>query len=157
MSFSEHSCEIYMNEVKDNDPAVLCNLWGKLVHTACTGIGEVQYENLKKSPLPWYCPCCITEFPFSSVSNKDLHSFALSSGPTNVNNHSSSTVKKIDKKTKEFLKKFREIDQIFDQSDNLISCNYYDIPEIREMKMRKQQDLSILHLNIFPFQFTSTI
>ena len=43
---------------------------------------------------------------------------------------------------------FHEMNQIFDQSDNLISCDYYDIPEFKKMKIREQQDLSILHLNI---------
>ena len=62
-------------------------------------------ENLKKSPLPWYCPYCITEFPFSSVNNKDLYSLAFSSGPTNINNHASPTVKKINKKTKKIPEK----------------------------------------------------
>ena len=43
---------------------------------------------------------------------------------------------------------FREMNQIFDQSDNLISCDHYAIPEFKKMKIREQQDLSILHLNI---------
>ena len=103
MSFSEHPCKICISEVNDNDPAVLCNLCEKWVHTACIDIGETQYENLKKSPLPWYCPYCVTKFPFSSVNNKDLHSLALSSGPTiNNNNHASRAVKKINKKQKNF-------------------------------------------------------
>ena len=147
MFFSKHPCKICINEVNDNDPAVLCDLCEKWVHTACIGIEETQYENLKRSPLPWYCPYCITEFPFSSVNNKDLHSLALSSGPTN-NNHASPMVKKSTKKTKEFLKKFCEMNQMFDQSDNLISCDYYDIPEFKKMKIREQQDLSILHLKL---------
>ena len=40
------------------------------------------------------------------------------------------------------------MNQIFDQSDNLNSCEYYDIPEFKKMKIREHQDLSILHLNI---------
>ena len=127
-----------MNDVNNNDPAVLCDLCEKWVHTACIDIGETQYENLKKSPLPWYCLYCITEFPFSSVNNKDLHSLALSSGPTINNNHASPAVKKSTKKTKEFPKKFREMNQIFDQSDSLISCDYYEIPEFNKMKIIEQ-------------------
>ena len=100
MSFLKHPCKICINDVKDNDPAVLCDLCEKWVHTACIGIQETQYESLKRRHLPWYCPYCITEFPFSSVNNKDLHSLALSSGPTNINNHASPTVKKINKKKK---------------------------------------------------------
>ena len=40
------------------------------------------------------------------------------------------------------------MNQIFDQSDNLISSDYYDIPEFKKMKIREQQDFSALHLNI---------
>ena len=40
------------------------------------------------------------------------------------------------------------MNQIFDQSDNLISCDYYDIPEFKKMKIIEQKDLSIIHLNI---------
>ena len=32
--------------------------------------------------------------------------------------------------------------------ENLISCDYYDISEIMKMKIREQQDLSILHLQV---------
>ena len=100
MSFLKHPCKICINDVKDNDSAVLCDLCEKWVHTACIGIQETQYESLQRRHLPWYCPYCITEFPFSSVNNKDLHSLALSSGPTNINNRASPTVKKINKKKK---------------------------------------------------------
>ena len=118
----------------------------KYIHTACIEIGETQHENLQISPFPWYCPYCITDFPFSSINNKDLHS--LASGPTIINNHASPTLKQINKKTKGFLKKFRKMYQIFHQSDNLITCDYYDIPEFKKMKITEQQNLSILPLNI---------
>ena len=110
-----------MNEVKDNDLSDFCNLCEKWIHTAC--IGESQYKNLKKIPLSWYCPNCITEFPFSSVNNKDIHSFAFSSDPTNINNHASTMIKKINKKAKKILKEFYKMNHIFDQSENLISCD----------------------------------
>ena len=105
MSFSEHPCKICISEVNDNDPAVLCNLCEKWIHTACIDIGETQYENLKKSPLPWYCPYCVTKFPFSSVNNKDLHSLALSSGPTINNNNHASPAMENNKKNKRISKK----------------------------------------------------
>ena len=97
MPFSEHPCKICMNEIKDIDSAVLCDLCENWIHALCIGIGEIQYENLKKSHLAWYCPYCITEFSFFSVNNKDFHSLFLSSGPTNINNHAPTTVKKINK------------------------------------------------------------
>ena len=54
----------------------------------------------------------------------------------------------MNKKTKEFLKKFREMSQIFEQSENPLSCDYYDISNFKKLKINKQQDLSVLHLNI---------
>ena len=41
------------------------------------------------------------------------------------------------KSTKEFWKKFRKINQIFDQSDNLISCDCYDIPEFKKNENKR--------------------
>ena len=38
--------------------------------------------------------------------------------------------------------------QIFEQSENPLSCDYYDISDFKKLKINKQQDLSILHLNI---------
>ena len=40
------------------------------------------------------------------------------------------------------------MNQIFDQCDNLISCDYYGIAEFKKMKIRYQQDLSILHSEV---------
>ena len=84
------------------------------------------------------------EFPFFTVKNKDLE--ILLNDPHN--NHPKPFPKKMNKKTKEFLKKFREMSQIFEQSENPFSCFYYDISDFKKLKINKQQDLSILHLNI---------
>ena len=47
MSLSEYSCKICSSEVKDTDPAVLCDLCEEWIHTDAS-IGGTQYENLKK-------------------------------------------------------------------------------------------------------------
>ena len=122
----------------------MCDLCGKLIHTDRASIGENQYENLKESPLPWYCPYCIMELPFFTVKNNDLPKLLSDS----YNNHPKPIPRKINKKGKEFLKKFREMSQIFEQSENPLSCDYYDISDFKKLKINKQQDLSILHLNI---------
>ena len=64
------------------------------------------------------------------------------------NNHPRPIPRKMNKKTKEFLKKFHEMSQIFEQSENPLSCDYYDISDFKKPKINKQQVLSILHLNI---------
>ena len=123
MSLSEYSCKICSSEVKDTDPAVLCDLCEKWIDTDCASIEESLYENLKESTLPWYCPYCIMELPFYKFKNKDLQ--ILLNDPHN--NHPKSISKKMNKKTKEFLEKFRKMSQIFEQSENPLSCDYYDI------------------------------
>ena len=122
----------------------MCDLCGKWIHTDCASIGETQYENLKESPLPWYCPYCIMELPFFTVKNNDLQKLLSDSH----NNHPKPFPRKMNKKTKDFLKKFREMSQIFEQSENPLSCDYYDISYFKKLKINKQQDLSILYLNI---------
>ena len=144
MSLSEYSCKICSIEVKDTDPAVLCDLCGKLIHTDCASIGETQYKNLKESPLPWYCPYCIMELPFSTVKNNDLQKLLNDSHSY----HPKPFPRKMNKKTKDFLKNFCEMSQIFEQSENPLSCDYYGISDFKKLKINQQQDLSILHLNI---------
>ena len=63
------------------------------------------------------------------------------------NNHPKPIPRKMNKKTKEFLKKFLQMSQIFEQSENPLSCDYYDISDFKKLKINKQ-DLSILHFNI---------
>ena len=84
------------------------------------------------------------ELLFFTVKNNDLQKRLSQSH----NNHPNQISRKMNKKTKEFLKKFREISQIFEQSENPLSCGFYDISDFKRLKIKKQQDLSILHLNI---------
>ena len=43
---------------------------------------------------------------------------------------------------------FHEMSQIFEQSENPLSCDYCDISDFKKLKINEQQDLSILYLNI---------
>ena len=45
------------------------------------------------------------------------------------------------------MHKFQQLNNLFDQSENTISCDYYDLKDFQEIKI-KQQDFSLLHLNI---------
>ena len=97
------------DEVGDNDDSVQCDRCNKWNHTRYLNIDAEQYEKLKKDPWPWYCPNCAVEIPFSTLSNKGLKTllkFYL--------NH-----------FQEKLKTFREVSQLFDQSENSVSCDYY--------------------------------
>ena len=56
--------------------------------------------------------------------------------------------KSFDKKTAEKLKTFCEVSQLFGQSENSLSCDYYTPYELNKIKV-KQEDSSLLHINIF--------
>ena len=137
-------CGLCSDEVGDNDDSVQCDLCNKWNHTRCLNIDAEQYEKLKKDPLPWYCPNCVMEIPFSTLSNKGLKTVLFGGSSKTL---PKSFSKPFDKKTTEKLKAFLEVSQLFDQSENSVSCDYYTPYELNKIKV-KQEDLSVLHLNI---------
>ena len=85
------------------------------------------------------------EISFATLSNKDLKTVLFGG--------SSKTLAKLfskpfGKKTTKKLRAFREVSQLFDQSEHSVSCDYYTPYELKNIKI-KQEDLSVLHLNIF--------
>ena len=84
------------------------------------------------------------EIPFSTLFNKGLKP-VLFGGPSKTLPKSFS--EPFDKKTTENLKVFGKVSQLFDQSENSVSCDYYTPYELNKIKV-KQEDLSVLHLNI---------
>ena len=85
------------------------------------------------------------EIPFSTLFNKGLKP-VLFGGPSKTLPKSFS--EPFDKKTTENLKVFGKVSQLFDQSENSVSCDYYTPYELNKIKV-KQEDLSVLHLSIF--------
>ena len=84
------------------------------------------------------------EIPFSTLFNKGLKPVFFG-GPSKTLPKSFS--EPFDKKTTENLKVFGKVSQLFDQSENSVSCDYYTPYELNKIKV-KQEDLSVLHLNI---------
>ena len=124
----EYPRDICKNEVKQEDRSVQCDLCNKWNRIGCVGINSAHYEKLQNDTKPWYCPNCSNELPFSDMRDKDLNKIHIQSTPqtyfTNVPN----------KKKKGLMNKFQELNSLFDQSENTISCDFYDF--------------SLLHLNI---------
>ena len=85
------------------------------------------------------------EIPFSTLFNKGLKP-VLFGGPSKTLPKSFS--EPFDKKTTENLKVFGKVSQLFDQSENSVSCDYYTPYELNKIKV-KQEGLSVLHLSIF--------
>ena len=107
------SCGLCSDEVGDNDNSVQCDLCNKWNHTRL--MQNNKYEKLKKDPLPWYCPNCAMEMPFSTVSNKGLKSVLFGGFSETL---PKSFSRSFEKKTTEKLKTFHEVSQLFDQSEN---------------------------------------
>ena len=45
------------------------------------------------------------------------------------------------------MHKFQQLNNLFDQSENTVNFDYYDLKDFQKIKI-KQQDFSLLHLNI---------
>ena len=84
------------------------------------------------------------EIPFSTLSNKGPKPVLFGGASKTL---PKSFSKPFDKKTTEKLKTFHEVSQLFDQSENSVSCDYYTPYELNKIKV-KQEDLSVLRLNI---------
>ena len=117
---NEYPCGICKNEVKQDDKSVQCDLCNKWNHIECVDISSAYYEKLQNDTKPWYCPNCSKELPFSNVRDKDFHKVIhVQSTPQtpfiNVPN----------KKSKGLMHKFQQLNNLFDQSENTISCDYY--------------------------------
>ena len=65
--------------------------------------------------------------------------------------HKISSIKTTSKKTREIMNCFCQINQVFDDNENVISCDYYNIDELTKLNINGQHDLFILHLNISLF------
>ena len=53
----------------------------------------------------------------------------------------------LNQKTKTHLEKFKELNQVLSETENYISCDYFEMDEFKKIKI-KQHDFSLLHLEI---------
>ena len=64
------------------------------------------------------------------------------------NNHSTTfaSLTKVQQKNKK-MSRFKQVNQLFDQSENFISCDYYDADDLNKIVIN-QSDLTVIYLNI---------
>ena len=121
---------------------VICDQWN---HIDCRiGISIRKYEKLKPDSSPWYCPTCLSEFPFFQMNDKELKSFLKISKTSATQTQVTS---KTNLRTKELIKSFKQLKQMLEESENPVSCDYYDVHDLNKIQIH-QHDLSIIHLNI---------
>ena len=51
------------------------------------------------------------------------------------------------KEIKKMMSRFKQVNQLFDQSENSISCDYYDVDNLNKIVIN-QSDIAVIHLNI---------
>ena len=93
-------------EVNDNDDAVQCDLCDRWNHINCVEINKQKYEKLKKDPLPWSCLACMSEIPFSQMSNKEFKNLLY---PTNTLQQPPQIIKKSIKEIKDLMARFKQV------------------------------------------------
>ena len=139
----QYSCRVCKLEVNDNDDSVHCDLYGRWNHINCVEINKQKYEKMKKYPLPRYCPACMSEIPFSQINNKEIINLLY---PKNTLQQPLQIIKKSNKEIKDLMAWFKQVNDL-DLSENLTSCDNYDVNDISKLKIN-ENDLSVIHLNI---------
>ena len=86
-------------------------------------MSNANYEKLKVDPNPWLYLTYAEEIPSFTLINKDLKNLLSNSFPKK------SILKKVDQKTKIHLEKFKEPNQVLNETENNISCDYFEIDE----------------------------
>ena len=139
----QYPCGVCKLEVNDNDDAVQCDLCDRWNHINCVEINKQKFEKLRKDPVPWYCPACMSEIPFSQMNNKEFKNLLY---PTNTLQQPLQNIKKSNKEIKDLMARFKQVNDL-DPSENLTSCYYYDVNDISKLRIN-ENDLSVIHLNI---------
>ena len=89
-------------------------------------------NKLKLGTLPchWYIPICAEGIPFSDPPNKNINIFLS----RNSLHHNAQVIapKKIDKWTKDILKKFNNLNQLCEYAESPVSCCYVNINRYKD-------------------------
>ena len=125
-------------------------------HIECVNISPETYVKLQDDDVStWYCPICVRSLPFSDLRTKELKIF-LSSDTIEHTQKPQKAPKKLNKQTRELMKKFSQISQLNDPDENSVSCNYYDLNDFNKDSSNKTRlgcSITSQHLFAhFPYQ-----
>ena len=113
----QYPCKICKNEVKDNNPSLccdICNMWG---YIECVNIFPKTYVKLQDDDVSAsYCPICVRSLPFPDLRTKELKIF-LTSGTIKHTQKPQKAPKKLNKQTRDLMKKFSQISQLNDPNE----------------------------------------
>ena len=104
----------------------------------CVDVSCAEYEKLKLSTLPWYCPYVQRKYLFPDYPMENTSNIFLSRNPAHPSAQAVPS-KKIDKHTNptniEILKKFKELYKLSNHTENVASCDYFDINEYKRARL----------------------
>ena len=113
----QYPCKICKNEVKDNNPSLccdICNMWG---YIECVNIFPKTYVKLQDDDVSAsYCPICVRSLPFPGLRTKELKIF-LTSDTIKHTQKPQKAPKKLNKQTRDLMKKFSQISQLNDPNE----------------------------------------
>ena len=92
-------------------------------------VTNVNYKKLEVDFNPWLCPTCAEEIPFFALAIKDLKNLISNIFPQK------SILKKVDQK-KFHLAKSKKLNHVLNETENNISCDYFEINEFKEIKIK---------------------
>ena len=89
-------------------------------------------------------PSLLSKIPLSRMNNKECKNLLY---PTNTLQQPLQIIKKSNKEMKDLMTCFKQVDDLLDLSENLTSCDYYDVNDISNLRIN-ENDLSVIHLSI---------
>ena len=133
----QYPCKICKNEVKDKDPSICCEICKLWSYIEFANISLKPYEKLQNDGLSaWYCPICVRISSFSDLRTKVRRMF-LSSDNLNHEQKPQTAPEKLNKETRELMKKFYQIILLNDANQNTVSCDYYDLNDFNKVIVTK--------------------
>ena len=86
----------------------------------------------------------MSEIPFSQTNNKEFKNLRY---PKKTPQQTPQIIKKSNKEIKDLIARFKQKTDPLDPSENLTTCDYYDVNDISKLRIN-ENDLSVIHLNI---------
>ena len=130
----QYPCGVCKLEVNDTDDSVQCDMCDRWNHINWVEINKQKYEKLKKIPFHSTAHLACLKFHFLKLTTRNLKTYfiqqTLSNNPLHV-------IKKSNKEIKELMARFKQVNDLLDPSENLTSCDYYDVNDISKLRINE--------------------
>ena len=130
-------CGICQKAVATKNKAICCDLLNKWIHTGCNNLKKTTYIQIQHGDSNWFwVPCLEKEAHFNTLTDHELEKVY---NGKNMLPFISKSMQSFTKKANNFLQH---------ETNNMIHCLHYDIPDFNKMVATCTKSFSLLHLNI---------